>query len=737
MTEIGVEIMFESEIEQLKKHLAAKLPQPQPFVYLHDILTSVIEDCYKHSIQADVDWWIYEEQLERAEHPHFDTTAPELQEMFAALDDAYRQYARFNNSQFNEAIESAVKVRLNFLCRPRTTLKWFVFRGAPTKTVYEIVLRLSYFSDYHYLTTGFHQWAQKTYTMHPSMDLLSVVEFEKLMETIDNDFILDLSPHQFVDMLIPLFEFFHLDKEFTPQLTIPTEALIVFLDDKGVELIAHEIERLLYNEDMEQISQERFLDIVTDIINQIEEQESLTSSSENTDEAITDEAITDEVITDEAITDEYITSENTSEAALRVHTPENIAEEAGEEYSDDEVPEAQQNEAVPEIVETVEEMMIETSKIQNEIEPEIPDIAEDILNEEIKIHDEMPTESSVFEYLNNEYSREGKISDEEGRLEEHSIETIEKSVEIPIETIENYETAEYETEEYETEEYETEEYETEEYNSNEVESIQEETPVEVSVYEESAVEITTEPDIVSTDAVQEISLQEAVIEDEIILEIHEETSSETFSINSDKYKENIDIQEEVLPENIEIHGEVPVEIDKHHEGTPSEVFETGQYHSTELRAESDKQYEPVTPETAEVMEEYSIRPLSVEVDTSNEAIMFHDGVFNQTITTAKRYEEFPAAKSDIQEVNTPEIPKQTAPSLQTYIDTKQREEFIKKLCAKDEQMFLQLVEDIDNCDAWREAAQIIDRFFIRHKIDHRSAAAVSFRTIVQKRYSGI
>ncbi len=729
--------MFESEIEQLKKHLAAKLPQPQPFVYLHDILVSAIDDCYKHSIQADVDWWIYEEQLERADHPHFDTTAPELQEMFAALDDAYRQYARFNNSQFNEAIESAVKVRLNFLCRPRTTLKWFVFRGAPTKTVYEIVLRLSYFSDYNYLTTGFHEWAQKTYSMHPSMDLLSVVEFEKIMETIDNDFILDLSPHQFVDMLIPLFEFFHLDKEFTPQLTIPTETLIVFLDDKGVELIAHEIERLLYNEDMEHISQERFLDIVTDIINQIEEQESLTASTENTDKAITGDVITDE----------HSTLETDSETEPEVHTaPENIAEEATESHSAEEVSEAQQNETEQEIVETVEEMMIETSKIQDEITPEIPDIAEDIINEEIKIHDEMTIESPPFEYPNSDYLNEVKNLEDDGRVVEHTIETTEKSVAISTENIEDYKTEKYETDEYDTtdydteeygtEEYSTEEYDTDEYNSNDVLAIQEETSGEVVEYTENVVESPAEPVVVSTDAVQEISSQEVVIEDEILQEIQEGILVETFTIRDEISETSPDI-EEILTENIEIQGETPVEIDTYYDGTPTEIFEVDQYHSTELHSESGEHYKQITPEIAEIQEEDTTRPLSVEIDITNEAIIFHDGVFNQAITAENRNEEFPAVKYDIPDVSNPEILKQATPSLQTYIDNKQREEFIKKLCAKDAQMFSQLVEDIDRCAAWREAAQVIDRFFIRHKIDHRSAPAISFRTIVQKRYSGM
>ncbi|MBS1537847.1 MAG: hypothetical protein JST20_08880, partial [Bacteroidetes bacterium] len=60
--------MFETEIEQLKKHLIARLPQAEPFVYLRDVLAcESIADCYKKSIQAEVDWWIYEEQLDRAD----------------------------------------------------------------------------------------------------------------------------------------------------------------------------------------------------------------------------------------------------------------------------------------------------------------------------------------------------------------------------------------------------------------------------------------------------------------------------------------------------------------------------------------------------------------------------------------------------------------------------------------------------------------------------------------------
>ncbi|MBK9248269.1 MAG: hypothetical protein IPM69_09215 [Ignavibacteria bacterium] len=263
--------MFEVEIEQLKKFLTAQLPQAQPYVFLRDILSvDTIAASYKRFFTAEVDWWLYEEQNQWLDNHRFDTSAPEFTPIFKQLEDALRQNAHFDYDVLLSTIDTAAKVHLNFLCRPRTTLKWFVYRGDPTKTIYEILLRLEYLTDYAYLTKGFYAWARKTYTDYPSMDLLSVVEFEKIIETIDNEHILDLSPHQFVDLLLPLFEFFNRTTTNQNNWTVPTESLIIFLDDKKVVLIAKELERLLYDENIEQISQDQFLEVVVNILSLVD-----------------------------------------------------------------------------------------------------------------------------------------------------------------------------------------------------------------------------------------------------------------------------------------------------------------------------------------------------------------------------------------------------------------------------------------------------------------------------------
>lgn len=800
----GAEIMFESEIEQLKKHLAAQLPQAQPFVYLHEILESGIDDCYKQSIQAEVDWWIYEEQIERTDHPHFDTSAPELQEIFASLDDAYRQYAQFNISQLNEAVESAVKVRLNFLCRPRTTLKWFIYRGAPTKTVYEIVLRLAYFHDYNYLITGFHEWAQKTYSKYPAMDLLSVVEFEKILETIDNDYILDLSPHQFVDMLIPLFEFFHLEKEFTPELTIPTEALIVFLDDKGVELIAHEIERLLYNEDMENISQERFLDIVTDIINQIEELEAKSPGTsnqtinvpevQNTSEAVETEPGTviepgienrerTGEVSVEPTAEDYDTNDNSqndsenevSAIEVKEETLQDIPVELhtleGAYYETD-------TEAQEESIDSTIEIIADSTNIE-EVIAEFSDIEDDILGEDIKIQEETSDADSVIE--NNEIVAENN----EPEVWEFPLLHSDYDDVVPVEFVSDIQDGSLLGESEQIDEIVVIEEEHlidgEQPDEN---LLKDETEASHQINDEATSE-TNEDILPETDQHSEEGLSyshenideysQGTIEENNGTEpdessqqedasIHEEVLTTT-AIDSASTIDSVEITEDIPIETIEIYGETPYELDEYlpaqfsvetieiapgssidtHVDSPSEIPASKLDTSVEFaEVLKDALNHDFTPEPSEI----EVNNIAPTLDDSTEKTLPEDS----TTPSAEENTLVPAQESPaditqgnfqhIQEVAPvaapiqQEVQQQNIPSIAGFIDKKQHDEFVKKLCSKDEEMFSKLVADIDNCPAWKEAAQIIDKFFLRHKVDHRSAAAISFRTIVQKRYSG-
>lgn len=259
--------MFEKEIDRVRKQLKQRLDTRQPSISLAAILANAnIHPSYRAFFKAEAEWWLYEERALRASNPRFDTTSPELQSVFPKLDELYLASARFDHEELNATIDAAVKTRLNFLCRPRTTLKWFVYRGEPTKPLHEVLMRLNYLSDNAYLLEGIRQWAATRPAEASSYEILSVIEFERIVEKVDNDAILDLSQDEFVRLLDGLYGFFYEADPNLPSEAVPTEAVIIFLDDKGAIPISQALERLLYREELRTLTRSKLIDVIDNVI---------------------------------------------------------------------------------------------------------------------------------------------------------------------------------------------------------------------------------------------------------------------------------------------------------------------------------------------------------------------------------------------------------------------------------------------------------------------------------------
>lgn len=263
--------MFEKELDRVRKQLGQQLETRQPYTSLSAILANHdMHPAYRAYFDAEVQWWLHEERAIRASNPRFDVHAQPLQRVLSELDMLYVQHARFDHEELLSTIEAAAKTRLNFLCRPRTTLKWFVFRGEPTKPLYEILLRLNYLSDHQYLLQGIRSWAGSRGDVSAN-EILSVVEFERIIEKIDNDAILDLSQEEFVQLLEPMYQFFaEVNPELPPE-TVPTEAVIIFLDDKGAVPLSQALERMLYREELRALTRKKFMEVIDAVIATIDE----------------------------------------------------------------------------------------------------------------------------------------------------------------------------------------------------------------------------------------------------------------------------------------------------------------------------------------------------------------------------------------------------------------------------------------------------------------------------------
>ncbi|MCS7177541.1 MAG: hypothetical protein NZ960_08045 [Candidatus Kapabacteria bacterium] len=262
--------MFEQELHTEGQRLLRLLSSPEPYISVQALQQlPEAEAPYRQYLLAELRWHLYQEQLLRLRHPYFDYTAPELQHLLHRLDSLLLQHARFPRQELEAIVESAVKVRLNFLCRPRTTLKWFIFRGEPVKSREEILYRLQYFADYPYLLAGLRNQLHPLELDSTSPGLLSIVEFERMVQQAD-DAVLEYTPTQFLALLQPLANFFQRTHPIAPPNHLPTAALVIFLDDKGIRYLAQELEGLLRRQRLLWISYEQFLELVFRLLEELE-----------------------------------------------------------------------------------------------------------------------------------------------------------------------------------------------------------------------------------------------------------------------------------------------------------------------------------------------------------------------------------------------------------------------------------------------------------------------------------
>lgn len=191
---------------------------------------------YKNMIVAERDTWIFREKLRMEANPCFNFNLKtnlcfEFEKILKSI-----SVLPFND--FRSFIETFVKLRLNFLLRPRTTLKFFVFRESITVSLEQMLKYLAYFSDYEYIYQGFYDYvAQQT---EKNKTTISIYEFESLLEKIDNDFVLNLDENEFINLVRPIFEFFTVNLETVPQ--APSSAFVIFFTDKKLNYIAYLIE---------------------------------------------------------------------------------------------------------------------------------------------------------------------------------------------------------------------------------------------------------------------------------------------------------------------------------------------------------------------------------------------------------------------------------------------------------------------------------------------------------------
>ena len=147
------------------------------------------------------------------------------------------QHIIFEKDKFETLVESAVNSCFNFSLRPRIALEKFIFSNSENVSKENIIVVLDYFNFYSYLTSGIKN------RLDELGDQITKDDFVEMLTEVDNDYVYNISPEEFLEILSPVFKLFNPNSD--EQNELSAEVLLIFFDDKGLDPLIEKLENFL------------------------------------------------------------------------------------------------------------------------------------------------------------------------------------------------------------------------------------------------------------------------------------------------------------------------------------------------------------------------------------------------------------------------------------------------------------------------------------------------------------
>jgi len=174
--------MLENTVDSLIKRIKEEvITDPNmkdiPLAYL---LTRNIPDSVKHFFDQEVELWIREEEEKFSSNERFDYDMPEVRMLIDKIFDHLKQHANFHITKFNQLLERAVKLEMNYLLTPQRTLTQFIFKDSAIVSTMEVYDTLKYFFRFEYYKNAISDYFNQKYLKEVSQD-----QFRELIAQID------------------------------------------------------------------------------------------------------------------------------------------------------------------------------------------------------------------------------------------------------------------------------------------------------------------------------------------------------------------------------------------------------------------------------------------------------------------------------------------------------------------------------------------------------------------------
>jgi hypothetical protein len=216
-----------------------------PLAYL---ATLDLPDSVSHFFNQQVELWLRKEEEKFESTDRFDYDQPEVRMHIDQIFDLLKQNATFDINRFNQLLERAVKLELNYLIEPHRTLKQFIFKDSHRVSTMEVYDTLKYFFRYEYYKTAISDYFNTKYLRE-----IEESQFADLMRQIDEKAFADNRVDTTLKTVKTIMSFLSDAKE--EEITsLPVDVLIAAFKDRNLSDYLEMAQRIKDETDLKEVT---------------------------------------------------------------------------------------------------------------------------------------------------------------------------------------------------------------------------------------------------------------------------------------------------------------------------------------------------------------------------------------------------------------------------------------------------------------------------------------------------
>ncbi|MEJ5352513.1 MAG: hypothetical protein WHS65_13065 [Melioribacteraceae bacterium] len=220
--------MFEREIKFIYDFNLNKINKLGPYFTFEQLSAVDLHPAVLHYISAEIDYIIFEDRQKLLKDSIFDYSGEKIAYYFSLINDEIKRTKKLSFEYVSKLILHASSFTINYLVRPKWTLKKFIYDEGEHRTSGEIKQILNYVYYYNYLKK-----ILISYINSKKILSLNLQEFEELLDKIDKIGVETNLNSILSTALTSMADFFNIGELHKNK--IPLQAIELFLEEKNLD----------------------------------------------------------------------------------------------------------------------------------------------------------------------------------------------------------------------------------------------------------------------------------------------------------------------------------------------------------------------------------------------------------------------------------------------------------------------------------------------------------------------